>query len=399
MGIRNRRFQKYAFILSLIITCCSFVRDTGIQRGQWKTNEAFPNLTFENPVDLTHANDGSRRLYVLEQKGVIKMFENDAGTKSSATFLDIKSKVSYGGEAGLLGLAFHPDFKTNGYFFLNYMRKTPQRLETVIARYKARSAEMNEADPSSETVLFTFEQPYDNHNGGSIKFGRDGYLYIATGDGGSWGDPHNNGQNKSSFLGKILRIDVNGNGKGNYGIPANNPFAGNKEGFTEEIYAYGLRNPWRISFDNETNTLWTGDVGQNKREEIDVIVKGGNYGWRRKESIDCYKPGKDCNEAEFIDPILDMPQANGEHSITGGFVYRGRKIPSLVGKYIFGDYVSGRVFALETKNGKAVKNEILTDRVGSISSFGVDAQNELYILDHASGKILELSKPQAIPKR
>lgn len=389
MRTRNRR---YVVIICLLITASSFVRDTVVRQGQWKTRDAFPHLTFENPVDFTHANDGSGRLFVLEQKGVIRVFKNDPGSKSAATFLDIKTRVSYGGEAGLLGLAFHPDFKNNGFFFLNYMRKTPQRLETVIARYKANVPGAEIADPDSETILFSFEQPYDNHNGGALKFGKDGLLYISTGDGGSWGDPNNNGQNKRSMLGKILRVDVNNTGKGYYGIPADNPFAGNKEGFTEEIYAYGLRNPWRISFDHETNTLWAGDVGQNKREEIDVIVKGGNYGWRRKESIDCYKPGKDCNESEFIDPILDMPQAHGEHSITGGLVYRGKKMPTLAGKYIFGDYVSGRIFALETKDGKVVRNEILADRVGSISAFGVDASNELYICDHGSGKILSLMK-------
>ena len=392
MLLPNLKFRKYVFGVSLLITCCSFRQDTTLPPAPWKALEAFPNLKFDSPVDFTHSNDGSGRLFVLEQEGRIQVFQNNPAVKSSTVFLDIKSKVSYGGEAGLLGLAFHPDFKTNGYYFLNYTRKFSGKLETVVARYKVDVFSKNQTDPATETILFTFEQPYDNHNGGSIKFGKDGYLYIATGDGGSWGDPHNNAQNKSSFLGKILRIDVNGNAKENYSIPADNPYVGNKEGFTEEIYAYGLRNPWRISFDSETSTLWAGDVGQNKREEIDIIVKGGNYGWRRKESIDCYKPAGDCADPEFIDPVLDMPQANGEHSITGGFVYRGKKLSSLVGKYIFGDYVSGKVFALEIKNGKLIKNEILTDRIGSISSFGTDANNELYICDHGSGKILALER-------
>ncbi|GAB2770183.1 PQQ-dependent sugar dehydrogenase [Rhabdobacter roseus] len=376
----------------LLLTTGSFIQDTPATKSaaRMRVSPAFPALTFAYPVDLTHANDGSKRLFVVEQQGFVKVFENKRDVATAQEFLNIRSKVSYGGEAGLLGLAFHPDFKTNGYYFLNYTRKTPQRLETVIARYKVDAANINRTDAASETILLAFEQPYDNHNGGSIKFGPDGYLYIATGDGGSWGDPSDNGQNKSAWLGKILRIDVNSTEKGHYGIPADNPFRGNQEGFREEVYAYGLRNPWRISFDPETSTLWAGDVGQNKREEIDVIVKGGNYGWRRKESIDCYKPARDCADPAFIDPILDMPQANGERSITGGFVYRGKKHPSLRGKYIFGDYVSGRVFALETKNGKAVQHEVLADQVGQISSFGVDEENELYICNHGTGKILTL---------
>lgn len=386
MNRMNQILPKLLAGLLLLIVCNFTIRDADI-----KVIEAFPKLLFSAPVDLTHPDDGSNRLFVVEQKGVVKTFANKSTADTTHVFLDISKKVNYDGESGLLGMAFHPDFKKNGYFYLNYMRKVAGKFETVIVRYKVSPTNRNRADPASETILFTFEQPYDNHNGGALKFGEDGYLYIATGDGGSWGDPFNNGQSKSTFLGKILRIDVNGSTKGNYGIPADNPFAGNQEGFKEEIYAYGLRNPWRISFDKETNTLWAGDVGQNKREEIDIIVKGGNYGWRKKESIDCYKPGKDCEEPDFIDPVLDLPQANGEHSVTGGFVYRGKNIPSLQGKYIFGDYVSGRLFALETKNGKAVKNSIIAESIFQISSFGVDANNELYLCSHEKGKILKLS--------
>lgn len=361
------------------------------QPRSFRTEEAFPLLHFDFPVDITHSNDGTNRLFVVEQAGVIKVFENKRTTANASLFLDIRNKVSYGGEAGLLGLAFHPDYRRNGYFYLNYTTKAAGKLQTVIVRYRVSASNPSQADPASEKVLLRFDQPWDNHNGGAVKFGPDGYLYIATGDGGSWGDPHNNAQNKNVLLGKILRIDVNGSGKGNYAIPPDNPFAGNNEGVREEIYAYGLRNPWRISFDLPTNTLWAGDVGQNKHEEIDIIVKGGNYGWRRKEGIDCYKPGRNCDDPSFIDPVLDLPQANGERSITGGFVYRGKKLPSLTGKYIFGDYVSGRIFALETKQGKAVKNSLLVDKAGQISSFGVDANNELLICIHLTGKILRLS--------
>ncbi|HEY0610086.1 MAG TPA: PQQ-dependent sugar dehydrogenase, partial [Chitinophaga sp.] len=354
--------------------------------GAFRTEEAFPLLHFDFPVDITHSNDGTNRLFVVEQAGVIKVFENKRTSAKASRFLDIRNKVSYGGEAGLLGLAFHPDYKRNGYFYVNYTTKAAGKLETVIVRYRVSSSNPNLADPASEKVLLRFDQPWDNHNGGALKFGPDGYLYIATGDGGSWGDPHNNAQNKKVLLGKILRIDVNGSGKGNYAIPQDNPFAGNSEGFREEIYAYGLRNPWRISFDYQTNTLWAGDVGQNKHEEIDIIVKGGNYGWSKKEGIECYRT-RNCDDPAFIDPVLDMPQASGERSITGGFVYRGKKLPGLIGKYIFGDYVSGRIFALETKQGKAVRNSLLVDKAGQISSFGVDADNELLICIHLTGKI------------
>lgn len=361
------------------------------QPRSFRTEEAFPRLHFDFPVDITHSNDGTNRLFVVEQAGVIKVFENKRTTANASLFLDIRNKVSYGGEAGLLGLAFHPDYRRNGYFYVNYTTKAAGKLQTVIVRYRVSTSSPSQADPASEKMLLRFDQPWDNHNGGAVKFGPDGYLYIATGDGGSWGDPHNNAQNKNVLLGKILRIDVNGTGKGNYAIPPDNPFAGNNEGFREEIYAYGLRNPWRISFDLPTNTLWAGDVGQNKHEEIDIIVKGGNYGWRRKEGIECYKPGRNCDDPSFIDPVLDLPQANGERSITGGFVYRGKRLPSLTGKYIFGDYVSGRIFALETKQGKAVKNSLLVNKAGQISSFGVDADNELLICIHLTGKILRLS--------
>jgi len=359
--------------------------------GRFRVEEAFPNLHFDYPVDLTHANDATDRLFVLEQAGVIKVFKNTDTATVANVFLDIRNKVSYGGEAGLLGLAFHPDFKRNGYFFLNYTTKAAGRLQTFIVRYQVSASNPNQANRDSEKLLLSFDQPWDNHNGGAIKFGPDGYLYIATGDGGSWGDPHNNAQNKKVLLGKILRIDVNNKGEKTYSIPRDNPFAGNLEGFREEVYAYGLRNPWRISFDSRTNTLWAGDVGQNRQEEIDIIVKRGNYGWPRKEGIDCYKPSTNCNDPSFIDPVLDMPQANGERSVTGGFVYRGKRLSVLAGKYIFGDYVSGRIFALETKAGKAIKNSLLVDKAGQISSFGVDSNDELYVCMHLTGKIMRLA--------
>jgi glucose/arabinose dehydrogenase len=349
--------------------------------------DAFPALRFSAPVEIKHAGDGSNRLFVVEQSGVIKVFENTESVQSAATFLDIKGKVTSGGERGLLGLAFHPDFKNNGYFYVNYTRGSP--LTSVIARYKANSPSANTADASSEAVLLTFAQPYDNHNGGSLQFGKDGFLYASTGDGGSGGDPQNNAQNGRTMLGKILRLDVNATDKGNYGIPADNPFVGNTT-FNPEIYAYGLRNPWKISFDMQTNQLLAADVGQNKREEINLITKGGNYGWRIKEGVDCYLPSSNCSATGLSEPVYDYSQENGDKSITGGYVYRGSAVPSLQGKYIYGDYVSGRVWALEFTGSKAGNNSLLLEKTGALSTFGQDANGEVYFANYTTGKIMKL---------
>jgi glucose/arabinose dehydrogenase len=345
---------------------------------------AFPNLSFTRPVEFTHAGDGTHRVFVLEQQGKIRVFDNKASTKSAEVYLNIENKVSSEGEMGLLGLAFHPDFKQNGYFYVYYTKRKP--LEAIIARYKASSPTTNTIDASSETILLKISQPYDNHNGGKLAFGPDGFLYISLGDGGAWGDQHNYAQNRTSLLGKILRIDVNKTDKGNYGIPTDNPYIDNKEGFREEIFAYGLRNPWRFSFDAKTGQLWAGDVGQNEFEEIDIITKGGNYGWRLKEGERCYNPRKDCENGNLIEPIHQYPRSDGV-SVTGGFVYRGSHAPLLQGKYIFADYSNGNIWALSFKENSKTGNQLLTSEGGSVSAFGEDANGELYILDHYSGKI------------
>lgn len=352
---------------------------TGIQ-----LENAFPNLTFSQPVEFTHAGDGSNRVFVIEQKGKIRVFEHNTSAKTAGIYLDIESKVSSEGEMGLLGLAFHPKFKQNGYFYVNYTKRKP--LETIIARYQVSSFADMKVDASSETILLKISQPYDNHNGGKIAFGPDGFLYIALGDGGAWGDQHNYAQNRASLLGKILRIDVDKTEKGNYGIPTDNPYVNNKEGFREEIYAYGLRNPWRFSFNAKTGQLWVGDVGQNEFEEIDIITKGGNYGWRLKEANRCYNPRKDCDNGQLIDPIHQYPRNEGV-SVTGGFVYRGAAVPLLQGKYIYADYSNGNVWALSFNGNKKTNNQLLTNEGGSVSAFGEDAEGELYVLDHSSGTI------------
>ncbi len=356
----------------------------------YKVADPFPGLKFSDPVELVNAKDGSNRLFVVEQAGTIRFFDATQKPSTSTLFLDIKSKVKSGGEMGLLGLAFHPNFKSNGYIYVNYTRDNTR--ESVVARYNVSNPANGTADSQSETILFTYAQPYSNHNGGSVHFGPDGYLYVSTGDGGSGGDPQNNAQNLSNLLGKILRLDVNATDKGNYGIPVDNPFRGKTDGTREEIYAYGLRNPWRISFDPVTKKLWAGDVGQNAIEEIDIIEKGGNYGWRLKEADVCFNPKNDCKETGLIDPVWNYTHANGDISITGGYVYRGKKLPGLVGKYIYGDYASGRIWALETTDGAKAKNTNLLDKIGSLSAFGVDEQNELYFFSYGEGKIYSLAE-------
>lgn len=354
-----------------------------------KVVNAYPKLTFSSPIEYTHANDGTNRVFVVEQDGRIRVFDNDANASTAGTYLDIRSKVTSGGEMGLLGLAFHPDFKQNGFFYVNYTKNNPR--ETVVSRFKAQSASASEVDPATEVVLFKFEQPYSNHNGGKVLFGPDGFLYVATGDGGSGGDPQNHGQNRSSWLGKILRVNVNSTEKGQYGIPADNPYKGNTNGYREEIFAYGLRNPWRISFDQK-GRLWAGDVGQNVIEEVDIVTKGGNYGWRVKEgNADYNAKENNVNAADLIGPVWQYTREKGDVSITGGIVYRGSANPALTDKYIYADYASGRVWALTMNGDKAAGNQEIIERAGAISAFGEDQKNEMYLCDHGSGKILKFA--------
>jgi hypothetical protein len=361
---------------------------SGAEEGSYKLMEAFEHLTFEQPVELQSPEDSTERIFVVEQKGVIRVFPNDKDAKDAPVFLDIEKKVESGGEKGLLGLAFHPNYKSNGYFYVNYTRASP--LETVIARYKVSPSSPNAADPGSETILLTYRQPYSNHNGGKIAFGKDGFLYIAAGDGGSGGDPGNRAQNKKELLGKILRIDVDRSSAGtNYAIPPDNPFANNTEGFRGEIYAYGLRNPWRFNFDRETGLLWAGDVGQNKIEEIDIIEKGGNYGWHIMEAEDCYI-SDDCNRTGLILPIISYRQgSNTGNSVTGGYVCRDKNLPELLGKYIYGDFVSGNIWALTYEGKKSIKNVLIAKLFGGLSSFGEDNRHNLYVLAYGTGKVYQ----------
>ncbi|MDR2877989.1 MAG: PQQ-dependent sugar dehydrogenase [Chromatiales bacterium] len=349
----------------------------------------------EEPVALTHAPGEPDRVYVLEQDGRIRIVADDKLLVEP--FLDITARVKNGGERGLLGLAFHPDYARSGYFYVNYTAERPDRsgdqLVTRISRF-ARGAD-GKADAASERVLLEIEQPFSNHNGGQIAFGPDGMLYIGMGDGGSADDPLGNGQNLATLLGKMLRIDAGikaGSDARAYDIPADNPFIATR-GARPEIWAYGLRNPWRFSFDRDTGLLYVGDVGQNRQEEIDVIARGGNYGWNLMEGDLCHRatPAQ-CARMELLRPILTYGRSDGV-AVIGGYVYRGAAMPTLCGTYIYGDYGSGRVWGLRYADDHVGTQRELLHTDHSISAFGEDAIGELYLLDYGAGKILRIVAP------
>lgn len=379
-------FEVTILFIILTLTAADCLQATAQTINQYTVTPAFPNLTFNNPDGIYSDPTNSNRLFVTEQTGTIKAFNNTENTSAATIFLDIKDKVLYGGEQGLLGLAFHPNYTQNGYFYLNYVSDNPRR--TVIARYTVNPNNPDTADPNSQQVILEIPQPYSNHKGGQLAFGLDGYLYIGVGDGGSEGDPNGNGQSRQTLLGKILRIDVNSaSAARNYTIPASNPYSANNLGYREEIYAYGFRNPWRFSFDS-TGQLWVADVGQDRVEEIDVVEAGKNYGWNTMEGTLCFNPPSDCNQTGLTYPIYNYTHDLGD-AIIGGYIYHGQANPSLKGSYIYGDYGSGRIWALTT-NKQNPSNTQLADSELNIASFGLDQNNELYFTAY-DGKIYTLT--------
>jgi glucose/arabinose dehydrogenase len=359
--------------------------------SQIQLQSAFPSLTFTNPLDLQAPPDNSNRIAVVTQPGVIYIFPNLPSVTQPKVLLDISDSVVFGGEQGLLGMAFHPDFTQNRHFFVNYVAPNPRR--TVIARFTVSAANPDSADKTTRLVILEVGQPYENHNAGQLAFGPDGYLYIGMGDGGSGGDPLNNAQNNAVLLGKFLRIDVNATGGGkNYTIPPDNPFLGNSQGYREEIFAYGFRNPWRYSFDEAANRLWVGDVGQGAWEEIDIVEKGKNYGWRIMEGSHCYNPPAGCNTTGLTMPVWDYDRSSaGGSSVTGGYVYRGTAIPEMYGKYVYGDFISGNIWFLTYDGISPPVNTLFSASGLNISSFGVDRQKELYVCAF-DGKIYKFVK-------
>jgi glucose/arabinose dehydrogenase len=385
-----RRVGARAFflVLTLIIGFTATRAASCQTRERYEAKKAFPNLTFSTPIDLQSPKSGDSRLFIAEQSGKIYAFRDRGSVSTKELYLDLSGVVSQGGdEVGLLGFTFHPSYKDNGYLYVNYTVSSPS-LRTVIARYQRGATNSLVADPDSGFEILSFSQPYSNHNGGQIAFGRDGYLYIASGDGGSAGDPDGNGQDLGVLLGKILRINVDEtSGELNYSIPSSNPFVG-VSGAREEIYAYGLRNPWRFSFDSTTGKLWAGDVGQDSREEINIIRKGGNYGWNIREGKDCFSESLGCSKTGKIDPIFDYSHSVGQ-SVTGGYVYRGRRFSSLRGKYVFADFVTGKVWAL-SKSGGRWRSTTLSSTGLFISAFGLSRTKELLLLSYADGSIYKL---------
>ena len=345
------------------------------QPGALILENGFPNLSFTAPLFLT-AVPGEARLVVVEQGGRIEALENDTASSSSRTVLDLSSAVLFAGEQGLLGLAFDPNFTQNRFLYVHYSRDNPRR--SVISRFSWLVGN-DLVDPASEKVLLEIPQPFSNHNGGMLAFGPDGFLYIAMGDGGSGGDPQNNAQDMSTLLGKMLRIDVSPeNPSDPYDVPASNPFLG-QSGIAPEIWASGLRNPFRFSFDRQTGALWLADVGQNAIEEINLIQAGNNYGWRVLEGTQPFDgSANNLPISAFTPPVFEYDHSQGV-AVIGGYVYRGSLLPTLVGVYLYSDFGSGNVWGLDYDGSAAVSNTLL-GTAGSPTSFGEDSNGELYLV-------------------
>jgi len=339
-----------------------------------------------NPIGITHAGDNSGRLFITLQGGQIRIFD---GVQVLATpFLDISNLVTSGGEQGLLGLAFHPNYEANGFFYVNY---TNLKGNTIVARYHV-SADPNIANPASRRVILRQSQPFANHNGGQLQFGPDGFLYIGLGDGGSGGDPGDRAQRLNTLLGKVLRINVNG--RLPYTIPRTNPFVGTR-GARPEIWAYGLRNPWRFSFDRRTGNLFIGDVGQGLFEEVDfqrAASRGGeNYGWRRMEGKHCFDPPAGCNDGSLKLPVLEYRHRQGRCAIIGGYVYRGSAIPQLRGRYLYADFCTGEIWAARLVRGTGWTTNRIENTAATIAAFGEDQDGELYFTDTLSGAVNQIT--------
>jgi glucose/arabinose dehydrogenase len=419
---------KIIHLLKAQILCSLALASTSLAQPLPKIEfqQVFTNLQIERLVWMSEAPDDSARFFAVGQAGKILVFKKDSDGSDAKEFLNIEDRHPYfENEDGLMSIAFHPGFKTNGLFYIYYNQKNPadQNLKpqnypfrSVISEFRVSTNDPGKADLSSERIVLEVPQPFWNHKGGQLTFGPDGYLYLGLGDGGLGGDPFGSGQNTFTLLAKMLRIDVNTRatvGRGaqqhqlQYGFPPDNPFVNepdNESGVRKEIFAYGLRNPWRYSFDRKTGDLWAGDVGQILWEEIDLVTKGGNYGWSVREGAHHYKPGP--VGAQYIDPVMeyphktsDLPQSLFPHHgagscVTGGYVYRGKKFPALDGIYIYADYIAGTVWGLRYDNGaqKVTDDNVLLQQKKNISSFAEDSDGELYalILD---GKIYSITLP------
>ncbi len=423
----HRFCWSFARTISLFTCLSAAFTATADSLPKIQLNPLFPALNPALPVWMAQPPDGSGRFFVVEQIGRIRIVKPGSDGSDAKEFLNIVDRKPHVDlEEGLLSMAFHPGFKTNGLFYVYYNQQNPKPKEalyprrSVISEFKVSASDPDRADMASERILLEIPQPFGNHKGGEITFGPDGYLYIGLGDGGKGCDPFNNGQSTSTLLAKILRIDVNsrvtvGEGKNRrtlaYGFPKDNPFINEPDmhgiGVRKEIWAFGLRNPWRYSFDRETGDLWAGDVGQDLWEEVDLIVKGGDYGWSAREGAHYFKPGPPG--ARYIEPVMEYPHKPDllkesmfpDHSIglcvIGGYVYRGSKYPSLKGVYVYGDYNLGTVWGFRYANGKVTEQAQLLEQPKNISSFAEDTDGELYVLtldaSAGDGRIFSISVP------
>lgn len=364
---------------------------SGIDLQPW-----FSKVVIDQPIHLVPFPDGSDRVVIVARKGQLYLVDNVEAAASKHLMLDIAAKVSISGEGGLLSVAFHPKFKQNGKLYLNYT-SSGAKFQTIIAEYTAAKADPTVVDPASAKILMTIAQPYANHNGGQIAFDHDGLLHIGMGDGGAGGDPHGYGQDPQSLLGKMLRIDVDKPSGGKaYGIPKDNPFLDDAK-FRPEIWALGMRNPWRFSFDRATGKLWAADVGQDKLEEVDIIEGGQNYGWKDMEGTACYSPKTNCAKAGRALPVAEYGRTLGV-SITGGHVYRGSALPGLYGAYVFADYGSGRFWSLTQAAGGAWQMTELLDTSYSPVSFGESRDGELYVMQlNGANRIFRIGEATSKP--
>jgi len=388
--VRERHVNRAAWIVGATV-CLLLIGCGGIERTTPPPSPVAISLQLvasglSAPLDLEQPNDGSGRLFIVEQGGTIKILQN--GSLLQQPFLNISNKVVFRGEMGLLGLTFHPGFQTNRKFYVNYVRNAGGQFQSIIAEYLASVTNPNQSDPASERILLAVNQVsnFTNHKAGQLAFGPDGFLYFGLGDGGGEGDPFGHGQDTKTLLGKMLRIDVDGSSPGlPYRIPADNPFIGG--GGLPEIWAYGFRNPWRFSFDRNTGRMFVADVGQDRFEEIDIVQKGGNYGWNIMEGLHCFNPPSGCNMAGLQLPIVEISHPEAE-AVIGGFVYHGTAVAGLQNLYIFGD-LSGKIWSLKEDPANTFTRTLLVSPGFNISSFGQDAAGELYVVD-VGGRVLKI---------
>jgi uncharacterized repeat protein (TIGR03806 family) len=400
-------FRSSPLLVGLLIFIVPLDSPLESASATYRLVDAFPGVTFSRALYAVQPPDGTPRMFVVEQDGRVRIVDYPApsppAVANERTFLDISAAISrVGNEEGLLGLAFHPDFATNGKFYVHYSAKYSKAADrrNVLSEWTVSAADPDRANAQSERIVLTTPEPFENHNGGWIAFGPDGKLYVALGDGGSGGDPFGNGQNLGTHLGKILRIDVDGAPP--YAVPADNPFV-SRAGALPEIWAYGVRNPWRCSFDSATGDLWASDVGQDAFEEVDRIVKGGNYGWNRKEGFADFKPDAAPPADPLVDPLASYDHGAGE-SITGGYVYRGANVPSLAGAYVYADFISGTMWALRKNPGVVgppqTKDDVSVEQIlgtnESIASFGEDRNGELVVCSF-NGRVLSLVADEVPP--